>query len=228
MLKNQRTVIELGSQDLGIGDIARFRDCLMAGSGFSEEAAELIVLSGFSGVSEFHSLSELSERMSDLPKEPSYLHYSLTWPSKARCSIYIDPDLPTRIVLEGDGGWVKEEERRTLNLFQAGDKRYRLHGKAGYLLIWASVIGIATLILMGFIIGSGSKDPMVIIPVIISSGLLGIYLSLVKLKDIQPANTISLVRRRAWWIESVLHLLTIALGVISAIIATVIVSQMLN
>ena len=224
----ERRTIELGSQDIGIGDLAMFREKVVSRSGLGDRASELIVLSGFLGTFQFESLTDLNAKVGTLPSEPVYLYYSITYPSKARCSLYLDPDLPARVVLEGGGKWVSEVEKDLKDLFRSGDKRYLLHNPKGFLVIWASVIGIAALMLGGFVIGSGSTDPMIIIPVIVSAGLLGTYLSLAKLKDIQPANTISLQRKRAWWVESTLHLLTVALGIISAIIASLIVSELLH
>jgi hypothetical protein len=224
----KRRTIELGSQDLGIADLAGFREKVVSGSWPGKDASELIVLSGFSGTFQFESLNDLYAKVKTLPTEPVYLYYSITYPSKARCSLYLDSDLPARIVLEGDEEWLSGAEQGIKALFRSGDRRYLLHNSKGFLIIWASVIGIAAMMIAGFVIGSGSNDPMIIIPVIISAGLLGIYLSLAKIKDIQPANTISLYRKREWWVESILHLLTVALGIISAIIASLIVSRLLN
>lgn len=218
-----RTVLEIGSLDVGLEELEAFRKGALGAAGFDSAPMELLVNSGLSGVEHYDSLEELLERSKVHLFKPSYFHYSITWPSRARCSLYLEPDRPARIVLEGGGDVLERMKRSFSSRFGKGGKRYRLHGPVGLFLIWLAVILIASAFIVAFIIGSGSADPVIIIPVIVSSSVLGIYLSMFKLKELNPANTVSLGSKRSWVGNVILNMLTVALGIISAIIAAFII-----
>ena len=219
MERPDRTVLEFGSLDVGLEELKAFREGAIGAAGFDNAPMELVVNSGLSGVEHYDSLEELLERAKVHVLKPTYFHYSITWPSRARCSLYLEPDRPARIVMEGDVEVLERMKRAFSSRLGMGGKRYRLHGPVGLFLIWLAIILIASAFTVAFIIGSGSADPVIIIPVIVSSGVLGIYLSIFKLKELNPANTISLGSRCAWMGNIILNMLTVALGIISAIIA---------
>lgn len=228
MERSERSVLELGSLDVGLDELRGFKEAALLAAKLDMAPMELIVNSGLSGVDHYSSLGSLIESTPKSKFAPSYLHYSITWPSRARCSLYLDPDRPARIVLEGDRGITGRMREAFSKTFGKGDERFRLHGPIGLFLIWLAVILIASTFTIAYIIGSGSADPMIIIPVIVSSGVLGIYLSFFKLKDINPANTISLGSRQSWVGNMLLNLLTVALGIISAIMSAFILRMALG
>jgi len=223
MPATDRSTMELGSRDFSMEDLARFRDLALSDARFDAPHSELLVLSGLSGVKQYEGLDRMGPKDRWDNKEPTYLYFTISWPSRARCSLYIDPDRPARIVIEGPKDWKVKVEERMMTTFGGGDSRYKVHSKAGYVIIWISVVSIAALFIAGYVLGSNESDPTIILPVMISSGLLGLYLSFSKMKDLQPANTISLKGRKRWWLESLMHLLVIALGIISAIMASFLV-----
>jgi len=228
MASTERISMDLRSQDVTADELVELRKAVSERSQFGHPPKELIMLSGLSGTTDFSDLGSFLKIKDDLPREPVYLHYSLTFPSLARCSLYLDADRPARIVLEGPPEWTEDLTKSIKGIFSAGDARYRLYGKYGFLVIWASVVIIASAFLVTYVLVSSDPDPLIIIPVIISSGLLGIYLSLANIKELQPANTISLRGKRKWYLETGLHLGTVALGIVSAILATYIVSRLMQ
>lgn len=229
MSKETRKVFDLGSQDFELNDLKQFRDTIMKHPLMKKRIPnELIMFSRDSEPYTFKNLQELLKEISSLPPEVSYLSYTITWPSLGRCSIYLDPDRPAKIVIEGDHEWVEEIESDIKKQFIQGDRRYLVHQKGGIFLIWGMVLIIAVL---GLIIASvilGEINPLMIIIVLFMSGVLGTYMSLMKAKDIQPANTISFQGRRRPRLETLMHIMTIALGIICAILATIIVEFALS
>ncbi|MDG6224965.1 MAG: hypothetical protein QCI82_05575 [Candidatus Thermoplasmatota archaeon] len=228
MERPDRTVLEFGSMDMGLDELKIFRESALKASGLDSTPMELVVNSGLSGVEHYDGLEELLERYRVHMFKPSYFHYSITWPSVARCSLYLEPDRPARIVMEGGSDVLERMKRTFTSKLGTGGKRYRLHGPVGLFLIWLVVILIASTFILAFIIGSGSADPVIIIPVIVSSSVLGMYLSMFKLKDLNPANTVSLGPRGGWIGNVILNMLTVALGIISAIIAAFILRSALG
>ncbi|MGA1822838.1 MAG: hypothetical protein ACMUIG_09960, partial [Thermoplasmatota archaeon] len=176
----------------------------------------------------YNNLEDLMKEVGSLPAEPSYLYYTITWPALGRCSIYLDPDRPAKIVIEGKQDWVDQVESDIKKEFVKGDSRYLVHQRGGIFLIWLMVIVIAILGLMITSIIRGEVNPLMILVVLVMSGILGTYMSLLKAKEIQPANTISLKGRKRPRLESLMHIITIALGIISAILATIIVEFALD
>lgn len=220
-----RKVIDLKSQDLASQDLMVFRRVILKGQG-KREHQELISFNSGAIPHNYSSLSDFQTDMESIPDDASYFSYTITLSSGNRCSLYLDPDRPGKIVLEGTRDWVRSKTGEIASHFPEGGERYIVHGKIGIFIIWAIVVALAAVILLVASLFMG-PDPVVISSVIFTSSVLGIYLSVVKAKEIQPANTISFVKRRKYWLETILHFVTIGLGIVSAIFATLIVKSVL-
>ncbi|MGA1873124.1 MAG: hypothetical protein ACMUHY_05585 [Thermoplasmatota archaeon] len=223
MKDQDRRVIDLRSQDLSVSDLHGFRDKVIKGD---DRPEELIMFSSSSKPYQFTSISDLEERVGSIPDDASYFYYTITYQDGRRASLYLDPDRPGKLVLEGAGKWTEAMETSLLEMFPRGGERYRVHQRFGLLLIWGMVVLLAAVILTVFSLLFGI-NPVIISVVIFTSSILGIYLSIVKSKELQPANTISFVKRRKFLWETFLHMMTIALGIVSAILAAVIVEGLL-
>jgi hypothetical protein len=171
---------------------------------------------------QFRSLKEFEENVGSIPDNASYFYFTLTYHGGERCSLYLDPDRPGKVVIEGHGKWADLMEKRVHEAFPKGGERFRIHQKFGILMIWGIIVLLAAVILTVASLFIG-LDPVVFSVVIFTSSILGIYLSIVKSKELQPANTISFVKKRKFWFETFLNLLTIGLGIICAVLATVLV-----
>jgi hypothetical protein len=217
----ERRVIDLRSQDLEISDLEKFKETV-SGSEKEERPEELIMFSSNSKPYQFNALSDFMKEMDSVPNDASYFYFTLTYHGGERCSLYLDPDRPGKVVVEGPQKWAEMMENRIHETFPKGSERFRVHQKYGILMIWGIVVLLAGVILAlsSLIFG---LDPLVYSVVIFTSSILGIYLSIVKSKELQPANTISFVKKRKYWFETLLHLITVALGIICAILVTVLV-----
>jgi len=217
----ERNVIDLRSQDLDICDLEKFRIAVIEQGG-KESPEELIMFSSSSKPYQFGSILEFEESIGSIPDDASYFYYTLTFKGGERCSLYLDPDRPGQVVIEGPKDWAAEMEKKVLAVFPRGGERYRVHQKFGILMIWGMVVLLAGAILLATSLVY-EMEPILVSVIIFTSSILGIYLSIVKSKELQPANTISFVKRRKFWLVTLLHLVTIALGIICAVMATVIV-----
>ncbi|HHD15707.1 MAG TPA: hypothetical protein ENK47_03260 [Euryarchaeota archaeon] len=215
-----KSIIELGSQDLTVEYMERFRDLalrFLKGYG-DEKPQELIMFSARAQPYQYSSLDDLRKEIGRIPDDASYFYYTITYPSGERCSLYLDPDRPAKLVVEGDRDMNRHLPDQFKLLFPQGGKRYVVHGRWGIFMIWAIVIVTASAFLTAYSLLS-HPDPYLIVWVLFISSLLGIYLSLVKAKEMTPANTISLGRRRKRpLLDLFLHFITIALGIISVIL----------
>jgi len=220
----ERTVVDLRSQDLDISDLSGFRDRIK--KAHDGNLQELIMFSSSNKPYQFNSLGSFMERMSDIPDNASYFYYTLSTDVGERCSLYLDPDRPGKVVIEGSKEWTKRMRDVISNLFPSGGERYKVHQKYGIVLIWSVVVILAAIIL-GAAYVLFRIDALVISVVIFTSSILGIYLSVRKSRELQPANTISFVKRRRFWLDTVLNTIVIVLGVISAILASVLVQNFL-
>jgi hypothetical protein len=223
IVKRERNVIDLKSQDMAGDDLERFRKTVLRGVG-KNEFEELISFNSGSKPYNFASLHEFQRNRKTIPDDASYFSYTITLQTGDRCSLYLDPDRPGKLVVDGGLEWVKKRTNDLEGEFPKGTERYVVHGAMGVFIIWAAVIILASIILLVTTLIMG-LDAVIISSVIFTSSVLGIYLSFVKSKEIQPANTISFVKRRNYWLETFLHVLTIALGILSAILATIIVKS---
>jgi len=221
MKGQERRVIDLRSQDLTVSDLQKFRDNIIR-STKEGSPEELIMFSSSSKPYQFGSIADLEEKVGSIPDDAGYFYYTLSYPSGKRASLYLDPDRPGKVVIEGPLDWIGKEEEEITGMFPRGGERYRVHQRFGILLIWGSIVVLAAVIL-GAAYLLVDLDPMVISVVIFTSSILGIYLSVVKSRELQPANTISFVKKRKFMWETLLHLLTVALGIISAVLAAVFV-----
>jgi hypothetical protein len=217
----QRLVIDLGSQDLDMSDLEKFRKTIIDHGG-KDKPEELVMFSSDSNPYQFTSLSEFKKNVGSIPDNASYFYFTLTFHGGERCSLYLDPDRPGKFVVEGPKKWSEMMEEKVRTIFPKGGGRYKVHQKFGILMIWGMVVILAGIILIGTTLILG-PDPVVLSVVIFTSSILGIYLSIVKSKELQPANTISFVKKRKLWLVTLLHLITIALGIVCAVLATVLV-----
>jgi hypothetical protein len=219
-----RIVVDLRSQDLDMSDLTEFRDRL--GKVLGKRIEELIMFSSANKPYQFKSLGDFKENMKDIPDNASYFYYTISNKSGERCSLYLDPDRPGKVVIEGSKEWTSRMEEVVSGIFPSGGERYKVHDKYGIVLIWSTVVVLAGLILGGAYL-LFNIDATVISVVIFTSSILGIYLSVRKSKELQPANTISFIKKRRFWIDTVLYLVMVALGIVSAIMASVIVQGFL-
>lgn len=229
MADRKREVIDLRSQDFTLKDMKRFRAAAISNPMMeSRQPNEMIMFSRNVDQFQFQSLEDLEKKESGLPNEANYLYYTLTWPSKGRCSVYIDPDRPAKVVLEGERRWTDSMKETIMKTFDTGDRRYLLHTTGGLFVIWAFVVGIAifSLVIASLIIGR--IDPVMIGVVLLTSGILGVYLSIVKKQELGPANTISFVGKKKWWLDTFLHIITVTLGIICAILSTIIIEHIIE
>lgn len=221
----ERKVLDLKSQDLATHDMVTFRDTVLEGLSKTGHQ-ELISFNSGSKPYNYSSLDEFRKMSDSIPDNASYFSYTMTFDTGDRCSIYLDPDRPGKLVIEGKPEFVSDLDGRLGKVFPKGSERYVIHKRMGIFIIWALVISMAAVILLitSLLIG---PDAIMISSVILTSSILGIYLSVVKSKEIQPANTISFIKRRNYWLDTVLHMLTIALGILSAVLATIILQSVL-
>mgnify|MGYP001312013231 CR=1 FL=1 len=225
----KREVIDLRSQDFTLEDMKRLRKTALSNPLMeSRPPNEMILFSDGNEQFQFQSLEDMEKKESVVPKEAEFLYYTLTWPSKGRCSIYLDPDRPTKVVLEGGEKWIDSMKDTISGEFQLGDRRYLLHTQGGPFVIWAVVVGISILSLIIASFVRGVVDPVMIGVVLLTSGILGIYLSIVNKHDLGPANTISFERKKIWWHDMVLHAITITLGIVCAILSTVLIENLMD
>ncbi len=225
MASLERSVIDLRSQDLGISDLETFRTTSLGIKGSKDgPLQELIMFSSSNKPYNFSSLEEFRKSIGKVPDNASYFYYTLTFSDGDRCSLYLDPDRPGKIVMEGSRSWRNKGSEAMTNVFPKGGERYRIHQRYGILLIWGMVIFMAVVILSisYFLI---DVDALILSVVIFTSSILGIYLSIVRSKELQPANTISFVKKRKYWLETLLHLITIGLGIVCSVMAAFFVSS---
>jgi len=221
MKGQERRVIDLRSQDLEVNDLNRFRQSI-TGSTKEDSPEELIMFSSSSKPYQFGSVADLEEKVGSIPDDAGYFYYTISYASGKRASLYLDPDRPGKVVVEGPGDWIEKMDKVITDTFPRGGERFRVHQRFGILLIWGLIVVLASVIL-GAAYLIIDLNPVIISVVIFTSSILGIYLSVVKSRELQPANTISFVKRRKYLRETLLHLVTIALGIISAVLAAVIV-----
>lgn len=221
--------MDLQSQDVGLEELRGFRKAVMStAGGKAGKPEELIMFSAESRPYQYDSLDSMVEELPSLPEGASYLYYTIRFRKLGRCSLYLDPDRPGKVVIEGDEGWMERVSRAVSDGMGKGDPRHVVHSRAGVFIIWGIIVSVAILALTITTLAMGGADPILTAVIIFMSGMLGIYLSLVKMKEIQPANRISFSGSSRWWVESLLHLVTIALGIICAIMGAVLVKEILD
>ncbi|MGA1820598.1 MAG: hypothetical protein ACMUHU_06285 [Thermoplasmatota archaeon] len=221
MKGQERRVIDLRSQDLSVSDLHRFQESI-TDSTKEDAPEELIMFSSLSKPYQFASIADLEEKVGSIPDDAGYFYYTISYSSGKRASLYLDPDRPGKVVVEGPGDWIERMDKVIAKTFPRGGERYRVHQRFGIILIWGAIVIIAAMIL-GAAYLMVDLNPVIISVVIFTSSILGIYLSVVKSRELQPANTISFVKRRKFLWETVMHLVTIVLGIVSAVLAAVIV-----
>jgi hypothetical protein len=224
-----RIAIDMGSQDFSLDDMKAFRNLVMMNPLLEGRPPnELITFSKDSDAYQFKNIDEMTDSQKGIPDDPNYLYYTLTWPSKGRCAVYVDPDRPTKVVLEGNNRWIERMKEGIKDTFKIGDRRYLLHTPGGIFFIWGAVLVLAIILLSAASIVLNEINPLMILVVLLTSGMLGVYLSIVKSQELQPANTISFVKKRLWWMDLIMHSITIVLGIICAILATYIVQMAID
>lgn len=215
-----RRSIDLRSQDLSPDDIRRFQKTFIDFTKDEGEHQELLMFSTGIKPYQYTSLGDFEKDLKKIPENAEYFYYTLTLPSGDRCSLYLDPDRPAKVVIEGKENFVRELAKNMEKTFPKGGVRYKTQGSLGYFLIWGTVVVTSFAFILAYTLLSGSgANPYLVAWVIFVSSLLGIYLSIVKSKDIYPANTMSLTgRRKRPMIDLFLHFITVALGIISVIL----------
>jgi len=222
-LQNARTALELGSQDLKVIDLQRFRDVVMgrAKKGV-KKPQELIMFSSGPKAFQYALLDEFLKDVGAIPEDTGHFYYTIAYTGSRRCSLYLDPDRPAKVVIEGDRGWIDEMEPVLRKTFPKGGMRYLVHGTWGIFMIWAAVLLTAAVVLAATALIIG-LEPVVLSSVLLAAGILGTYLSIRNAKELQPANTITFVKRKRVWFDTLMHFMTIVLGIISAVLATLII-----
>jgi hypothetical protein len=220
MSTRKRRSIDLRSQDLTVEDMERFRETFLDSSKGGRNNQELIMFSAKAKPYQFISLDEFNRNLKSVPKDAEYFYYTLTLPNGDRCSLYLDPDRPARIVVEGSDGFVNELATDMERTFPRGSSRYKTQGNLGYFIIWGVVVGVAFIFILAYTLATGSHvNPFLVAWVLFISSLLGIYLSIAKSKEINPANTMALGKKRKRpMLDIFLHFITVALGIISVIL----------
>ena len=222
MTQGQRKALDLGSQDLTVDQISKVKEALVSCSGGKGRPEELVMLSAKSKPYQFDSLDAFIKELGKLPNDSSYFYYTVTFGASNRASLYLDPDRPAKLVLEGEPRWVVGVEETLSRAIPKGKHRHKLHGGWGFLAIWAMVMLIAAVFLVAISLARG-PEPLLILWVLLISGMLGAYLSIASSDKLNPANTLSFSKKRRPFLEVLLHFITIALGIISVIIVALLI-----
>jgi hypothetical protein len=220
MKDRSRISIDLRSQDLKTADMERFRAAAIGlrSKRGEDDPQELIMFSVSAKPYQYPSLDAFKKESISIPDDANYFYYTITFPTGNRFALYLDPDRPAKMVIEGDKEFINLNKERMMQCFPKGGKRYLAQGKLGMFFIWGAVVFIA-LSVIGMYSVLSSPNPYLILWVIFISSLLGIYMSMAKSKVINPANTMSLGRKRKHpLIDLMLHFITIALGIISVVL----------
>ncbi len=220
MPAHKKAVIDIRSQDVKIPDLERFRKVVRSNRPENgTRSQELIMFSVRSKPYSYKGLEELKKELDTIPEGATYLYYTISFGPDIRISLYLDPDQPARVVIEGDEGWVDGMENVMKMQFGKGGSRYLIHSKGGIIILYGSVLGIALLALTITSLVKGETDPILTAFIIVVAGFMGIYISMIRMKDLHPANTVSFGKRRPWWFESILNLIIVILGIVCAILA---------
>ncbi len=220
MPAHKKAVIDIRSQDVKMPDLERFRKVVRSNrpdNGTRPE--ELIMFSVRSKPYRYQGLEELKKELDTIPEGATYLYYTISFGPDIRTSLYLDPDQPARVVIEGDEGWVDDMEHVMKTQFGKGGSRYLIHSKGGFIILYSSILVIALLALTITSLVKGETDPILTAFIIIVAVFMGIYLSMVRMKDLHPANTVSFGKRRPWWLESILSIIVVILAIVCAILA---------
>lgn len=225
MVKRSRSSIDLRSQDLTVDDMVRFRDEAVKGAGIGTGPQELIMFSAASKPYQYLSLEDFMKDTPSIPDDTSYFYYTLTFTSGDRVSLYLDPDRPAKVVIEGNRDHVKRYTEMVERIFPKGGSRYKAQGYIGVFIIWGVVISIALAVILGYSLLS-NPNPLLILWVIFISSMLGIYLSIYNRRRLNPANTMALGgKRRNPWVDLALHLITVAMGIVSVVLVIVLLEM---
>ncbi len=219
MTDHRKTVIDIRSQDIKIPDLERFRKVVSSNRPENgTRSQELIMFSVRSKPYTYQGLEELKKELDTIPEGVIYLYYTLSFGPDIRISLYLDPDQPARVVIEGDEGWVDNMENVMKTQFGKGGSRYLIHSKGGFIILYGSVLGIALFALTITSFVKGGSNPILTAFIIVVAGFMGIYISMIRVKDLHPANTVSFGKRRPWWLESLLNLIVVILAIVCAIL----------
>lgn len=218
MKEMEKISIDLGSQDLTLNHMERFRKTVLDGAGSKKSFQELIMFSSDAKPYQYSSLMDFKEDLGLIPDSTGYFYYTISFSRGDRCALYLDPDRPARIVIQGEDDFLSKMNPIIEKGFPKGSSRYKAHSGWGYLTIWATVVIIAGSIIAAYSLLS-EPNPYLIVWVLFVSSVLGIYLSVAKGKEINPANTMALGNKRKHpYVDMILHMLTITLGIVSVIL----------
>ena len=219
MSQRSRISIDLRSQDLTVADMENFRKTALKDISDEEDSyQELIMFSAKSKPYQYSSLEEFSKDTDAIPDDAGYFYYTISISSGDRFSLYLDLDRPAKMVMEGSKEFIEANRKRMEKAFPKGGERYKAQGNIGIFMIWGIVVTLAIAVIIAYSILS-EPNPYLTVFVLFISSILGIYLSLSQKNVLNPANTMSLgQKRKNPKIDLILHIITIALGIISVVL----------
>jgi len=219
-----RTVLDLGSQDLDLEFLMSFRDRLKKAvtAKTARGLEELVMFSAGGRPYQFKDLDELSSSLGKLPKDIGYFYYTVVL-AGTRASLYLDPDRPSKLVLEGDRNEVDGLSANLGRAFPPSAPRHVFHSTLAPFLIWAVVLTMASVFLGAVVLATGEVRPLLVTWVIFISGMVGVYLSIARHGSFAQTSTMSLGKKRRPYLELVLHFITVALGIVSVIMVAMLI-----
>lgn len=218
-MRSDRIVLDLGSQDLDIEFLRLFKNKVEEIShpvGRSGKE-ELIMFTAGGRPYQFKDLEALSTSIGNLPEDVGYFYYTLLL-GGLRTSLYLDPDRPAKLVLEGPRDDIGKMGSVLRKAFPPSEPRKVIHGRFGPFIVWGTVLAMAVVFLSAVILATGEVRPLLVTWVILVSGMVGAYLSVARSRAFAMASTMSLGKKRRPYLDLVLHFITVALGIISVII----------
>lgn len=197
----------------------KFREAAIKGIREGEDHyQELIMFSAKSKPYQYSSLNEFLKDTDSIPDDAGYFYYTISFNTGDRFSLYLDPDRPAKMVMEGSKDFIDTNKQKMEDAFPKGGERYKTTGNIGIFMIWGIVVTLAITVIIGYSVIS-EPNPYLTVFVLFISSILGIYLSLSQKNVLNPANTMSLgQRRKNPKIDLILHMITIALGIISVVL----------
>jgi len=215
----ERTVMDLGSQDLDMEFLKAFRRKLEenAPSADRKGSGDLIMFTAGGRPYQFRDMDELSSSLGKLPQDVGYFYYTVLF-GGLRASLYLDPDRPAKLVLEGPKDDIGRLGGVLRKAFPPSGPREVIHGRFGPFIVWGTILVMALVFLAAVILATGEVRPLLVTWVILISGIVGVYLSIARSRAFAMASTMSLGKKRRPNLDLVLHFMTVALGIISVII----------
>jgi hypothetical protein len=218
-MRSDRIVLDLGSQDLDLEFLKAFKRKLKESSHPAGRSGneELIMFTAGGRPYQFKDLEELITSIGKLPEDVGYFYYTLLL-GGLRASLYLDPDRPAKLVLDGPKDATSKMGSVLRRSFPPSGPRDVIHGRFGPFIVWGTVLAMAVVFLSAVILATREVRPLLVSWVILISGMVGAYLSIARSRAFAMASTMSLGKKRRPYLDLVLHFITVALGIISVII----------